>query len=143
MEELEAKYLCPIYADKKELQGLRDTEINNSKPSYQKSIAIQVHKVLSHGDLINVGDITLEIIHTPGGICLKVKEDPIIFTGDTIFSDDLGRTDLVGGSEDLLRKSITNKVSKWSDAVVIYPGHGEASSMEKVRRSSAFSNFLK
>lgn len=147
VEELKEKYQCPIYAHKKEIQGLKDPGINHSKSSYQKPISIDVDKALVHGDMINIGDITLEVIHTPGhtpgGICLKVKEHPIIFTGDTIFSDDLGRTDLVGGSGEQLRKSITNKVSKWSDTVVIYPGHGEASSMEKVRRSSAFSNFLK
>ena len=137
VKELKEKYQCPIYAHKKEVQGLKDPEINHSKSSYHKSISIDVDKALAHGDMINIGDITLEVIHTPGhtpgGICLKVKDGNIVFTGDTIFSDDLGRTDLEGGSEDLLKKSIMNKISQWSDDVVIYPGHGEASLMGKVR----------
>lgn len=137
-EVLKKKYQCPIYAHKKEIEGLKDPEINHSKSSPQKLISIDTDKALSHGDIINVGDIILEVIHTPGhtpgGICLEVKDSNLIFTGDTIFSDDLGRTDLEGGSESMLKKTIMNKVAKWSADVVIYPGHGESSLMSEVRR---------
>jgi len=119
VEALKKKYQCPIYAHKKDVQGLKDPEVNYSKDSQQKSISIDTDITLSHGDDIHVGDSILEVIHTPGhtpgGICLKVRDANLIFTGDTVFSDDLGRTDLEGGSETMLKKSIINKVAKWSD----------------------------
>jgi len=138
VEALKKKYQCPIYAHKKDVQGLKDPEVNYSKDSQQKSISIDTDITLSHGDDIRVGDSILEVIHTPGhtpgGICLKVRDDNLIFTGDTVFSDDLGRTDLEGGSETMLKKSIINKVAKWSDDIIIYPGHGQSSLMSEVRR---------
>jgi len=138
VEALKEKYQCPIYAHKKDIEGLKNPEINHSKSSHKKPISIDVDKTLSHGDTINIGNIILEVIHTPGhtpgGICLRVKDTSLIFTGDTIFSDDLGRTDLEGGSEAMLKKTIMNKVAKWSDDDVIYPGHGESSLMADVRR---------
>lgn len=139
-EELKKKYSSPIYIHKKEVDGLKDSGMNGSKNKTRKDIAIVPDKTLSDGDLINVSNISLQVVHTPGhtpgGICLKVKGRNIVFTGDTIFSDDIGRTDLAGGDEDMLKKTIINKVSKWPDDVVIYPGHGEVSAMREARRKN-------
>jgi len=136
-EKLRKKYDCPIYAHKKELDGLKDEKINQSF-QYGKTISVVADKAISDGDEINIGSLNLMVIHTPGhtpgGICLKLIDTNVVFTGDTIFSDDLGRTDLAGGSEEMMRKSITNKVSKWSDETIIYPGHGETSTMNEVRK---------
>ncbi|SCY81912.1 MBL fold metallo-hydrolase [Alkaliphilus peptidifermentans] len=136
-EELKNKYNCPIYAHKKEAKGLQDPEINRSISVRRKIISITPEKLVIEGDVISIDEIALEVIHTPGhtpgGISLKVKGSNIVFTGDTIFSDDLGRTDLEGGSEEALKKTITNKVSRWSNDTVIYPGHGEISTMAAVK----------
>lgn len=135
--ELKNKFNSHIYCHKRERLGLMDPEINGSKIGNGKIISITPDTVLSEGDIIRIGNIALEIIHTPGhtpgSICIKAKGKNIVFTGDTIFSDDLGRTDLIGGSEEMLKKSIVNKVSKWSDEIVIYPGHGESCIMKEVR----------
>ena len=137
VEELKKKYGSQIYCHKKEVEGLKDAHINGSIIGKKKAIEITSDKLLSDGNVISIGQIDLEVIHTPGhtpgGICLKVKDKNIIFTGDTIFSDDLGRTDLIGGSEEVLKKTITNKVSKWQDNIIIYPGHGDICSMKEVR----------
>ena len=64
--------------------------------------------LLKGGEKLTVGSLTLEVIHTPGhskgGICLLCP--PYLFTGDTLFHDDVGRTDFDGGSHDELRHSI-------------------------------------
>ncbi|ABR46764.1 beta-lactamase domain protein [Alkaliphilus metalliredigens QYMF] len=136
-EALKKKYQCPINAHKKEIDGLKDPEINYSKREYAKEVSITPDVLLSHGDTISVGALQLEVIHTPGhtpgSICLAVKDEKVIFTGDTVFSDALGRTDLAGGSEAMLRKTIRNKVSKWDDDVRVYPGHGESALMAQLR----------
>lgn len=136
-EELKKKYKCNIYAHKKELEGLKDPKINQSTMG-RKTISVIPDKVLSDGDMVKIGNLSLCVIHTPGhtpgGICLKIKDTNNILTGDTIFRDDLGRTDLAGGSEDMLKKSIINKVSKWPDETIIYPGHGEIATMKEIKK---------
>ncbi len=83
---------------------------------------------VDEGDLINLGDLKLEVIHTPGhtpgGICLYDKAKKIIFTGDTVFPDGgFGRVDFPGGNAYQLIKSL-EKLTK-IDADVMYPGHDE------------------
>jgi glyoxylase-like metal-dependent hydrolase (beta-lactamase superfamily II) len=86
-----------------------------------------VDRKLKDGDILNVGDMELEVIHTPGhtpgSICLYNRKDGILFTGDTIFADGVGRTDLPGGDTEALKESI-EKLKKL-DVKVILPGHGE------------------
>ncbi|QZY56223.1 MBL fold metallo-hydrolase [Crassaminicella profunda] len=146
--ELKKKYPMPVYIHKKDVEGLKDPNVNYSISSFRKSIAIIPEQILKDGDKIEVSWVTLEIIHTPGhtpgGICIKVKDENIIFTGDTIFNMDLGRTDLEGGDDHAMKNSIRNKVSKWNDEMMIYPGHGDSSLMEYVRKKNVeYLNIMK
>jgi glyoxylase-like metal-dependent hydrolase (beta-lactamase superfamily II) len=89
-------------------------------------IKFQPDKFLDDGDEIKIGYETLKIIHTPGhtrgSICILGKD--FIFTGDTIFENGYGRTDLPGGCEEDLKMSLEklNKIIK--KGMKIYPGHG-------------------
>lgn len=140
VEDLKKKYMCTICIHKKDVEGLKDPKINHSKASFRKSISITPDKLLVDGDRFEIGSIKLIVIHTPGhtpgGICLKVENEDIIFTGDTLFIDDIGRWDLEGGSEDKTTNTITNKISKWEDKITIYPGHGDFGTMEYVRKKN-------
>jgi glyoxylase-like metal-dependent hydrolase (beta-lactamase superfamily II) len=71
--------------------------------------------------------------HTPGGVCFYLPDSKISFTGDTIFNVDIGRTDLNGGSEADMRRSLAEVVNKWTNDVTIYPGHGDPATMKYVR----------
>ena len=97
-------------------------------------------KLLKGGDKIKLDEISLEVIHTPGhtpgGISLKA--DNFIFTGDTLFCGGIGRTDFPGASEDVLVKSIKEKILALPDGVIIYPGHGPSSNIGKERRENPF-----
>lgn len=77
------------------------------------------------GDLIRVGDVSLEVIHTPGhspgGICLRIPG--AVFTGDTLFVGGVGRTDLPGGSWNTLLRSIQERLFVLPAETVVYPGH--------------------
>jgi glyoxylase-like metal-dependent hydrolase (beta-lactamase superfamily II) len=77
------------------------------------------------GDRIVVGDVSLEVIHTPGhspgGICLH--EDGHIFTGDTLFVEGIGRTDLPGSSHDQFMRSIRERLLVLPPQTIVWPGH--------------------
>ncbi len=74
-----------------------------------------------------------EIIHTPGhtlgGVCYYFKEIPALFSGDTLFSETVGRTDLPGGNHTELIKSIKEKLMVLPDDLTVYPGHGAKTSI--------------
>ena len=135
--EIRTAYGCSIYAHKKEAAALSDPVINGSSKT-SASVSVDADILLGEGDIVKYEDIELEIIkspgHTEGSICIKVKGEDIIFTGDTIFCDDIGRTDLASGDERKLLKTLKNKVCKWPDETVIYPGHDKSCTMQKVKK---------
>lgn len=81
-------------------------------------------KTVSDGDMFNVGGLELKAIHTPGhtkgSICYLL--DSALFTGDTLFIDGIGRTDLEGGDTEEMFASM-RKLASLSDNIIIYPGH--------------------
>ena len=96
--------------------------------------------LLHHGDRLQVGNITLEVLHTPGhtkgGICLRA--DPYLFTGDTLFHDDGGRTDFPGGSAAELRHSISVVLGAIEEDLQILPGHEEFSTLSHEKANNPF-----
>lgn len=92
---------------------------------------------LRDGMTIAVGELELKVIHTPGhtsgGCCFY--GNGIVVTGDTLFADSIGRTDLPGGSLEALLDSIHGKLLGLPDDTVVYPGHGPSTTIgrEKAR----------
>ena len=80
---------------------------------------------VNDGDLITVGGISLKVIHTPGhspgGMSLYTKG--YVFTGDTLFVEAVGRTDLPGGSWPVMHRSITERLCTLPDDTKVLPGH--------------------
>jgi hydroxyacylglutathione hydrolase len=93
-------------------------------------------KLVEDGDLIKVGGVALEVLHTPGhtpgGISLKCEEN--VFTGDTLFFEGIGRTDLPGGDFDAILNSIGEKLMRFSDGVRVLPGHGPETTIGEARK---------
>jgi len=90
-------------------------------------LKFKVDQFLKDGDEIKVGEISLKIVHTPGhtkgSICLL--GDGFIFTGDTLFEDAHGRTDLSGGSQTEMENSLEKLKKILKPGMKVYPGHGE------------------
>lgn len=82
---------------------------------------------------IKFGNTTLRVIATPGHskgcVSLLHEESKSLFTGDTLFRESIGRTDLPGGDYPTIIKSILGKILPLGDEVVIYPGHGDKSNI--------------
>ena len=88
---------------------------------------------LTDGMLIPFGNHFVKVIHTPGhtpgGCCLYLEPQQTIITGDTLFADSVGRTDLPGGSYEQLVTSIRTRLFVLPDQVVAWPGHGPSTTI--------------
>lgn len=95
--------------------------------------------LLDEGSLVEFGDESLKVIHTPGhtpgSICLLGNR--LVFTGDTLFAGGIGRTDFSGGSDSDMRRSL-EKLQSLPDDYLIYPGHGPPSIMGEEKRVNPF-----
>jgi len=69
--------------------------------------------------------------HTPGSICLYSKKDDILFSGDTLFFEGIGRTDLPGGNERAMQKTLKEKILRLPPQTQVYPGHGPLTTLER------------
>ncbi len=96
--------------------------------------------LLAEGDEITVGGSRMQVLHTPGhtpgGICLY--GEGLIFVGDTLFAGSIGRTDMVGGSYEVLLGSIRNKLLPLPDETAVYPGHGPPTTIGEERAHNPF-----
>ena len=94
------------------------------------------------GETFEVGACEAQVIHTPGhspgSCCLWFPEVKILFTGDTLFSGSVGRTDLPGGDYEALRRSIRERLFPLGDDVTFYPGHGPGGRLGDERRANPF-----
>lgn len=83
---------------------------------------------LFHGDTIMLGDDSLQVIHTPGhtqgGVCFYNERQGLLFSGDTLFCNSIGRADLEGGNQAQLIQMIKERLLVLPDDVAVYPGHG-------------------
>jgi len=99
-------------------------------------------RFLAEGDVVHFGKYMLQVLetpgHSPGGISLVLSNGKCCFSGDTLFSASIGRTDLPGGDYDTLIRAIKTKLIPLGDDVKVYPGHGPATSIGVEKRINPF-----
>ena len=97
--------------------------------------------LLQEGDTISFGTLTLAVLHTPGhspgSICL-VSQSYCVFSGDTLFYRSIGRTDLPGGNYEQIEQSIRNKLYTLEDDLVVFPGHGQPTTIIEEKNENPF-----
>jgi glyoxylase-like metal-dependent hydrolase (beta-lactamase superfamily II) len=96
--------------------------------------------LLKDGDRIRIGSYSFEIIHTPGhtpgGICLYC--DKLLFAGDTLFEQSIGRTDFPGGSHSQLIHAIKSRLFILPDDTIVFPGHGPKTTIGIEKKTNPF-----
>jgi glyoxylase-like metal-dependent hydrolase (beta-lactamase superfamily II) len=99
---------------------------------------------LQGGETLRISDIELEVLSTPGhaqgSISLYNKESNSLFTGDVLFRDSIGRTDLPGGDFIVLRESIYEKLFTLPPDTVVFPGHGDSTTIGYEKENNLFLN---
>ena len=97
---------------------------------------------LKEGDEVVVGDLELKVIETPGhtqgGICLYMKKQGIVFTGDTLFWGSIGRTDLPGGDYKTIIHSLKQKLGSLPDNTRVLSGHGDETTIGFEKKQNPF-----
>lgn len=142
VKEFSDKYNLKTYIHKEDAEALNNSNMNLTKTMFGKGVSIKADVELKDGDEIDLGELKFKIIHTPGhtngGICIKVGN--IMMTGDTLFNSSIGRTDLPGGSFEEIITSIKEKIFKYDDDIVIYPGHMSPSTIKREKQFNPFVN---
>lgn len=132
VDALREVFDVPLYVHEKEVSWLADPLKNGSGkyaelPNYTVKAPSEEHILRTEGDM-TIGEFTFNVAHTPGhspgSVSFIFKEDGFAIVGDTLFERSVGRTDLIGGSMDVLVKSIHNKLLTLPEDTIIYPGHG-------------------
>lgn len=97
---------------------------------------------ISDGQIIAFGPVSLKALHVPGhtmgSLAFYIEQDGIVITGDALFAGSIGRTDLPGGSFDTLINSIRDRLFTLPPSTVVYPGHGDKTTIEKEIKTNPF-----
>jgi possible hydroxyacylglutathione hydrolase len=144
-EELKEKYDVPLYASKDEKEMLGSSRWNLS--GREEGIEITDYIPLEDGESIELLGKEWKVLstpgHTKGSVCYFVPGDiPYLFSGDTLFYESYGRTDLYGGSEEAIKKSIKEKLFTLPEETLVYPGHEEATTIANEKQYNPV-NFMR
>ncbi len=97
-------------------------------------------RLLADGDRLQVGELTLEVLHTPGhtpgGVCLYTPGH--LFSGDTLFAGSVGRTDLPGGDMATLIAGIRNRLWSLPEETQVHPGHGPDTTLGREKTGNPY-----
>jgi glyoxylase-like metal-dependent hydrolase (beta-lactamase superfamily II) len=98
--------------------------------------------LINDNDTLQVGNLELQFIHTPGhtvgGMCIYVKSENVLFSGDTLFQQSVGRTDFPGGSFEQIVNSIRNRLFVLPEETKVFPGHMGPTNIGFEKRSNPF-----
>ncbi len=98
--------------------------------------------MLTGSDQLQVGDLDLQVLftpgHAPGHVCFYLADHDVLFDGDVLFKQSIGRTDLPGGDHDLLLQSIKQELLILPDETAVLSGHGPVTSIGKEKAWNPF-----
>lgn len=141
VKEIKEKYGVPVYAAEAEKKVLLNSEVNLSG-QMGKPVTIEADYWLKDGETMELLGQEVRCIltpgHTCGGMCYYFPKAGILFSGDTLFQESVGRTDFPTGSMSALIRSIREKLFVLPPAVRVYPGHGLMTTIENEKMYNPF-----
>lgn len=140
LAEVAAALKVPVMTGEKDADMLVNARKNLSSFIGDSLTAKNADRLLKDGDKVELAGLEFEVLETPGhtqgGCCFKCGD--IVFCGDTIFAESIGRTDFPGGSYKQLLESIKTKILTLPDDTKLLPGHGPATDVGWERRMNPF-----
>jgi len=134
---------APVLLHEKDLPVYRAAAMQAEWVGLPTPVTPPIDRYLEAGEMLEAGDISLEVLHTPGHTPGSVSfrlhgEDGRVFSGDTLFAGSVGRTDLPGGNWDQLLTSIHERLLPLPDGSPVVPGHGPSTTIGRERKSNPF-----
>ena len=126
---------APVFIHRADADFLTNSEHNGYKFFFRREFTMRpAERLLEDGDVLPLGNTEIRVLHTPGhtGGCVCYIAGDAMFTGDTLFDQDIGRTDLYSGDPDALQRSLQRLAALPGD-YTLYPGHGSVTTLEKQR----------
>ena len=141
VDALVGKYNIPVYIHEDDADMLQRPELNCGAMIGTKATA-KADKLVRDGDVLQLAGMEIRVIHTPGhttgGACYYFPQEEVVFSGDTLFCESVGRTDLPGGSMSQIVRSVKEKLFKLPDLTIVYPGHGEPTKISTEKQYNPF-----
>lgn len=140
-QELAASTNAPIYAHEEEAELLRNPRLNSSY-QIRRECSLVPDVKLSDDQTLNLAGFMIRTLHTPGhtqgGVCYYFVGYQVLFSGDTLFQETIGRSDLPTGNGKLLVEGIRTKLMLLEDQVTVYPGHGNTTTIGHERENNIY-----
>lgn len=141
VEAVREQYQIPVYACRQEEEMLREPSVNMTD-QMGKSCSIRPDVFLDDLQVFEAAGFSIQMIHTPGhtkgSCCYYLKEEGVLFSGDTLFCGSVGRTDFPGGSASQIRNSLHRLLAALPDDTSVYPGHDTSTTIGYEKRYNPF-----
>ncbi len=141
VNELRHAWNVEVYAGAKEVELMGDPVLNVSSNAWG-ACTVAPDKTLSDGDIVEAGGMFITVLevpgHTVGSICFLFPLYGMVFSGDTLFADSIGRTDLPTGEPKVLIESLVDKLFMLPDDTQVFPGHGPSTNIGYERRNNPY-----
>jgi len=140
--KLKAATGAPILMNQNDHALLKRLDIQASWVGMRSPGAVTVDDSISHGRVLKIGEISSQVIdtpgHTEGSICVYFPQEKKLIAGDTLFAGSIGRTDLPGGSMEKIMRSLHTQVLALPDETEVTPGHGPVTTIGEERAMNPF-----
>lgn len=129
VDDVRRAFACKVYVGADEERLLGDPSLNLSVAMGGVSAAVRADVTLRDGEEFDLIGHRWKVLftpgHTEGSVCYYLADEEVLFSGDTLFADSLGRTDFPTSSTQAIVRSITERLFALPDETMVYPGHGD------------------
>lgn len=140
-EAVSRYFSVKIYAGEHEKEIMSNPKLNGSM-LVRTDYKADADMLLKNNEELNICGMRFVILHTPGhtkgGICFYMPDEKLLFSGDTLFYESIGRSDLPTGDGAVLLQSINSLLKLLPDETKVYPGHGKETTIGHERRSNPY-----
>ncbi len=141
VNDLCMKFRLPVIAGADEAALLQDPVLNESR-NFGREVCVVPTRLVRDGETLEIASFRFKVIatpgHTEGSVCYYFEDEELVFTGDTLFFESIGRSDLHTGNGSKLTRSVKDKLFALPKHTLVYTGHGPKTTIEHEIRNNPY-----